>query len=249
MTALVAMAWSVGLTRTCGVRVSRSPLNAGLTSQRAVSPRETFRISSPVSSSMSQTRSGWHTTTASVRPYGYWTNSSFRMIGACPPAFQAASAAWMSGSSGPTSSAVEDGTSGARSPGASVTSVARTSSPAGAGGGVVAAQPARSPPEPPRTVSVTSARSREVVDMAPGLLQVLRPAKVRHVQPEGIHLHGVLGRRRHHIDGENRFPVRPADEQPVDAPLLLRPAHLPGAVRDPEETRHRRDHGVGLGDL
>src|SRR4249920_3496688 len=117
------------------------------------------------------------------------------MIAAWPPAFQAASAAWMSGSSEPTSSAVEGGASGARSPAASVTSVARVSSPAGAGGAVVAAHAARSPPELPRTVSATNVRSREGVAMAPALLQVFRPAEIRHVQPQRIHLHGVLGRR------------------------------------------------------
>src|SRR2546428_511669 len=89
MTALVAIPSSVGFTRTCGVSPSPSPLNAGLASQRLLSPSDTFRISSPASSSMSQTRSGWHVTTASESPYGYWMNSSFRMIGAWPFAFHA----------------------------------------------------------------------------------------------------------------------------------------------------------------
>src|SRR5437867_10786882 len=42
MTALVAIPSSVGLTRTCGVSPSPSPLNAGLASQRLLSPSDTI---------------------------------------------------------------------------------------------------------------------------------------------------------------------------------------------------------------
>src|SRR6185295_18321341 len=105
------------------------------------------------------------------------------MIGACPPAFQASSAARMSGSSGPTSSAVDAGASDGRSTALSLTSVARTSSPLGMGGGVVGAHAARVTPEPPITISVTKKRIR-IVDMTAELLQLLRPAKVGDVQAE-----------------------------------------------------------------
>src|SRR6266446_3979140 len=47
MTALVAIPSSVGLTSTCGVTDSRSPLKAGLASHRLPSPRDTCRTSSP----------------------------------------------------------------------------------------------------------------------------------------------------------------------------------------------------------
>src|SRR2546428_14138168 len=104
--ALVTMPYSVGLTMTCGVRVSRAPLKAGCTSQRLESPMDTFWISSPASSSTSQTRRGWQGTMASVSPYGHWMNSLVRMIGADWLAFQARVAAWTSGSSGGTRSVV-----------------------------------------------------------------------------------------------------------------------------------------------
>src|SRR6059036_2336165 len=140
MMALVTMLYSVGLTMTCGVRVSRAPLKAGCTSQRLESPMETFWISSPASSSTSQTRRGSQVTMASVRPYGYWMNSVVRMIGAGWPDFQARIAAWISGSSGWTSSPAE-GVGWAFA--VSDTGVARMrSTSAGVGGAAWAAQPA-----------------------------------------------------------------------------------------------------------
>src|SRR2546429_4140136 len=140
MMALVTMPYSVGLTMTCGVRVSRVPLKAGCTSQRLESPMDTFWISSPASSSTSQTLRGSHVTMASVSPYGYWMNSLVRMIGADWPAFQARIAAWTSGSSGGTSSAVAVAGWGSDFSGSGV---ARTrSSSSGAGWVTWVAQPA-----------------------------------------------------------------------------------------------------------
>src|SRR3989441_8808650 len=166
------------------------------TARRIIQARDTFRTSSPASSSMSQTRSGWHVTIASVSPYGYWTNSSFRMIGAWPLAFHAFIAAWMSGSSGPTSSPVVGAGSGAVSVTVSTTGTARARSSGVASVRFSKAQPARVIDQPPRATRPTARwrRLRDSIRRSSFRVasELLRPSEVRHVQPERVDENRVL---------------------------------------------------------
>ena len=62
-------------------------------------------------------------------------------------------------------------------------------------------------------------------------------------------MEGSLGCRRNRVDGEGSLPVRLAEEEAVEPAVLLGPPHLPRAVRDPKQTRDRRDDRVCPGDL
>src|SRR5207253_7686498 len=245
MTAFVAIPSSVGLTSTCGVRDSRSPLKAGLASHRLPSPRDTCRISSPASSSMSQTRSGWQFTTASVSPYGYWMNSSRRMIGARPAAFHARIAAWMSGSPGPTSSPVAGAGAGAGSPAGSTRGTARARSAGAAPVWPSGTQPVRTRDDPPRATRLRT-RWRRSRDPMRRSSELLRPAQIGHVEPERVDENGLLRRGGNDLGRHDSLPLALAERQAVEAALLLRPAELPGRRGEPEQARHRRHHDVSL---
>src|SRR2546427_5364426 len=128
--------------------------------------------------------------------YGYWTNSSFRMIGAWPLAFHAFIAAWISGSSEPMSSPVVGAGSGAVSLTGSTTGTARARCSGIASVRFSAAQPARVMDQPPSATRPTARwlRLRDSIRRSSFRVhsELLRPAEVRHVQPERVDENHVL---------------------------------------------------------
>src|SRR5207245_3366916 len=65
--------------------------------------------------------------------------------------------------------------------------------------------------------------------------ELLRPAKVGHVEPERVDGYRLLRGRRDDLGGDHALPLALAQEQAIAPALLLRPAELPGRRGKPQQ--------------